>query len=150
MATQCKLYTDTAQLIEPNVWTTIKFDEVLRNNHSMYQGSLDVTDPKSALIQPDKSGDFIWSRLIKWDTITIPSGDVRPRQFTERFVRDPYTSPDNTGQSDGCNTVGQDIRLGTWQFRGNAGQPVAVEVQHNHHVPVAIVHAQFVATTWDY
>lgn len=150
MSTQCKLYTNTAQLIEPNVWTTIRFDEVLRNDHSMYQGSLDVTDPASALIQPDKNGDFIWSRLIKWAPITIPAGDVRPRQFTERFVRDPYTNPDNTGQSDGGDTVGQDIRLGTWPFYGRAGQPVAVEVQHNHHEPVEIIHAQFAALTWDY
>lgn len=150
MATQCKLYTNIPQAIPPNVWTTIRFETVLRNDHSMTRGTRSVEDPNSALIVPAQDGDFIWFRLVKWDGITIPEGDTRPRQFSERFVRDPYNTPDNTGESDGPDTVGQDIRLGGWAFRGNAGQPVAVEVRHNHHMPVNIVHAQFLATTWDY
>jgi hypothetical protein len=150
MATQCKLYTNVRQAIPPNVWTTIRFDTVLRDDEGMYQGDGTVTNPNSALIKPKASGDFIWSRLVKFDSITVPEGDTRDRQFNIRFVRNPYTAPDNTGEADGPNTPGQDIRLGTWQFRGNAGQPVAVEVCHNHHEPVDVIHAQFVATTWDY
>lgn len=150
MATQCKLYTNTRQLIEPDTWTTVRFDVVLRNDRGMYRGTRDVADRNSALIQPDRDGDFLWFRLVKWDNITIPEGDTRLRDFHERFVRDPYASPDNTGEADGPDTVGQDIRLGGWAFHGNAGQPVAVEVRHNHDQPVAIIHAQFVAMTWDY
>lgn len=150
MATQCKLYTNTPQLIEPQAWTTVRYDEVLRNDAAMFQGASLVTDPDSALIMPPEDADFIWSRFLHWDTITAPPGDVRPRQFIERFVRDPYTVPDSTGSSDGPDTAGKEFRLGTWQFRGHAGQPVAVEVWHDHHLPVAVTHAQFVATTWDY
>lgn len=150
MATVCKLYTDTPQAIPPQTWTTVRYDQVLRNDESMYQGTLNVADPESALIAPPADGDFIWSRFLHWDSITLPPGDTRARQFIERFVRDPYTVPDSTGSSDGTDTAGKEFRLGTWQFRGHAGQPVAVEVWHDHHGPVAVVHAQFVATTWDY
>ena len=87
---------------------------------------------------------------IKFDSITTLPGDTAERQFNVRFVRDPYTSPDNTGEADGDDTVGQDLRCTTWQFRGNAGQPVAIEVRHTHTEPVDVIHAQFVATTWDY
>lgn len=150
MATQCKLYTDVRQPIPPNTWVPIKFDVVLRDDEGMYQGDGTVTNPNSALIEPQASGDFIWSRLVKFDSITIPAGDTADRQFNVRFVREPYTNPDNTGEADGCDTPGQDIRCDTWQFRGNAGQPVAVEVRHNHTSSVDVIHAQFVATTWDY
>lgn len=150
MATQCKLYTDTPQVIQPQTWTTVRYDEVLRNDRGMYQGTGDVADPESALIQPPEDGDFIWSRFLHWDSITLPLGDTRPRQFIERFVRDPYTAPDSTGSSDGPDTPGKEFQLGTWLFRGHTGQPVAVEVWHDHHLPVAVTHAQFVAMTWDY
>lgn len=150
MSTQCKLYTDTHQLVPPDTWTTVRFDVVLRNDRAMYQGDATVTDPGSALIQPDKDGDFLFFRFVKWAPITIPDGDTRPRDFHERFVRDPYTSPDGTGETDGPDTTGQDLRIVGWPFRGRAGQPVAVQVRHNHHEPVAIIHAQFAALTWDY
>lgn len=152
MATQCKLYTNTPQLIQPQTWTTVRYDEVLRNDRRMFQGTGTgvVAEPESALIQPPQDGDFIWSRFLHWDTITVPPGDTRPRQFIERFCRDPYTVPDSTGSSDGPDSGGREFRLGTWQFRGHAGQPVAVQVWHDHSEPVAVVHAQFVATTWDY
>lgn len=150
MATQCKLYTDVRQSIPPNTWTTIRFDTVLRDDEDMYQGDGTVTNPASALIKPKTSGDFIWSSLVKFDTVTAPPGDSTERQFNVRFVRDPYTNPDNTGEADGDDTVGQDLRCTTWQFRGNAGQPVAIEVRHTHTEPVDVIHAQFVATTWDY
>lgn len=150
MGTQCKLYTNAVQPIPPNVWTTIKFDVVLRDDDLMYQGDETATNPHSALIKPRVSGDFIWSSLVKFDTITVPDGDETERQFNVRFVRNPYTTPDNTGEADGDDTVGQDLRCTTWQFRGNAGQPVAIEVRHTHTEPVNVIHAQFVATTWDY
>jgi len=150
MATQCKLYTNVPQSIPPNTWTTIKFDVTLRNDRGMYQGTHDAISPQSALIVPDEDGDFIWSRFVKWDSITIPEGDTRPRDFHERFVRDPYTAPDGTGETDGPDTVGMDLRVVTWPFWGKAGRPIAVEVRHNHHEPAVVVHAQFSATTWDY
>jgi hypothetical protein len=148
MATQCKLYTDTRQEIPPNTWVTIKFDVVLRNDDGMYQGDGTVTNPNSALIKPKVSGDFIWSAKVKFDDIGSYTGSER--QFNVRFVRDPYTNPNNTGEEDGDDTVGQDLRGITWLFRGNAGQPVAIEVRHTHTAPVNVIHAQFSATTWDY
>lgn len=150
MATKTKLYTNTTQSIPPNTWTVIRFDEVIVDNRGWYYGEYDLTDPLSALIIPDRSFWGIWSRLVKFAPITLPAGDTRVRQFQVRFVRDPYTNPDNTGEADGVDTPGQDIRLGTWQFAGTANQPVAVEVCHNHHEPVDVIHAQFVVSTWDF
>lgn len=148
MATQCKLYTNIRQSIPPNTWTTIKFDTVLRDDEDMYQGDGTATNPNSALIKPKASGDFIWSYLVKFDDIGTYEGPER--QFNVRFVRDPFTAPDNTGESDADDTVGQDLRNGTWLFCGHAGQPVAIEVRHTHTAPVDVIHAQFSATTWDY
>ncbi len=150
MATQCKLYTNVRQSIPSNTWVPLRYDVVLRNDDSMYLGDGTVSNPASALIAPRASGDFIWSYLVKFDSITLPEGDEVERQFNVRFVRDPYTAPDNTGESDGDDTVGQDLRGGTWLFRGHAGQPVAVEVRHTHTESVDVIHAQFSATTWDY
>ncbi|MEU9470410.1 hypothetical protein AB0D78_28100 [Streptomyces avermitilis] len=150
MATQCKLYTNTPQLIQPQTWTTVRYDEVLRDDAGMFRAALKVTDRNAALITPKRDGDFIWFRFLHWDDITVPDGDTRPRQFIERFVRDPYTEPDSTGSADTGDTPGKEYRLGSWAFAGHAGQPVAVQVWHDHDQPVAIVHAQFVGMTWDY
>lgn len=149
MATQCKLYTNVRQSVPPNTWYQIRFDVVLRDDDGMFHGLASVDDPESAVIRPRIDGDFIWSRLVKFDQVQAGPG-VPGVQFNVRFVRDPYTNPDNTGEADGNDTPGQDIRLGTWLFRGHAGRPVAVEVRHNHTEPVDIIHAQFSATTWDY
>jgi hypothetical protein len=37
-----------------------------------------------------------------------------------------------------------------WPFAGQAGQPVGVEVWHDHTEPWPLEHAQFVGMTWDY
>lgn len=150
MATQCKLYTDTRQMVPPQTWTTVRYDRVIRNDLGMFRGNARVTDPKSALIVPPQDGDFIWYRFLHWDAVVVPEGDVRERQFMERFVRDPYGAADSTGSSDGDDTAGREFRLGGWPFAGQAGEPVAVEVWHDHHEEVAVVHAQFVGMTWDY
>jgi hypothetical protein len=150
VATQCKLYTNTPQLIEPETWTTLRYDQVLRDTASMARGTRAITDTKSALIVPPRDGDFLWFRFVHWDPITVPEGDTRERQFMERFVRDPYGAPDSTGSSDGDDTAGKEFHLGGWAFYGRAGQGVAVEVWHDHHEPVAVVHAQFIGMTWDY
>lgn len=149
MATQTKLYTDVRQSVPPNAWYRVMFDVVLRDDRGWYQGDGTADSPDSALIQPDVNCDLIWSRKVKFDAITPYPGVVAGVQFSTRFVRDPYTSPDNTGETDRNETPGQDLHVDTWQFRGKAGQPVAVEVRHNHTNSVDIIHAQFVATTWD-
>lgn len=150
MATMCKLLTDTAQTIQPQTWTPIRFDQVLKDTGTMYQGDGTVTDPDSALILPDQDGDFIWFRFLHWDSITLPSGDERERQFLSQFCRDPYTSPDSTGSTDGDDTAGKEFHLASWSFRGRDDQPVAVRVWHDHHEPVDVTHAQFAAMTWDF
>lgn len=148
MATQCKVYTNVRQPVPPNTWYRIGFDVVLRNDFDMFTGNGDVTNPDSTVIVPEYDGDFIWMAKVKFDDIGQPVGSER--QFNVRFVRDPYTAPDNTGEEDGDDTVGQDLRGISWAFRGHAGQPVAVEVRHTHDQSVDIIHAQFLATTWDY
>lgn len=148
MATQAKLYTVQRQTIPPNTWVQIRFDTALRNDDGMWFD--DEMGPESALITPALDGDFIWTYLVRFDSITIPAGDTEERQFHARYVRDPYTLPDNTGESDHDDTVGKDLLNGTWLFRGHSGQPVALEVRHNHTEPVDVDHAQFSATTWDY
>lgn len=145
MATQGKLYTNVRQPVPPNTWTVIRFDTALRNDDGMWFD--DSMGPESACLRPARDGDFIWTRLVKFDALPVQDTAV---QFHVRFVRDPYSNPDNTGEADGVDTPGADLRLGTWLFRGHAGQPVAIEVRHNHTAPVDVIHAQFSATTWDY
>ena len=142
MATQCKLYRDTPQTVPPNTWTLLTFDTALRNDLSMQQ---DLT-----LIVPPCDGDFIWGRNIRWESITVPAGDVRVRQFMARFIRDPHGIRDDTGAEDQADTPGRDWDTNMWLFRGNADEPVGVEVWHDHHTDAVVGHAQFSATTWDY
>ncbi|MFD7705725.1 hypothetical protein [Streptomyces sp. NPDC059786] len=142
MATQCKLYRNSPQIIQPNTWTLLTFEKTLRNDRKMARNL--------SLIVPPADGDFIWARNIRWESITVPDGDDRPRQFMSRFVRDPHTAPDDTGAADHLDSPGRDWDTTTWIFEGNAGQPVGVQVWHDHHEPVAVGHAQFIGITWDY
>lgn len=142
MATVCKLYRNTPLVIPPNTWTLVTFDEVLRNDHSMAQDL--------SLIVPPYAGDFIWGRNISWEALTLPDGDTRARQFMSRFVRDPHTDPDDTGAEDQVDTPGRDWDTNVWLFRGRAGQPVGVQVWHDHHTDAIVRHAQLVAQTNDY
>ncbi|MFI8872508.1 hypothetical protein [Streptomyces sp. NPDC055243] len=143
MATVCKLYRgDKPQLIQPEAWTLLTFERVITNDRSMAR--------KLSLIQPPFGGDFIWSRNLRWAAITVPEGDLRPRQFMSRFIREPHGERDDTGAADRLATPGRSWETTTWQFYGEANQPVGVEVWHDHHEPWAVEHAQFVATTCDY
>lgn len=143
MATQCKLYRgEKPQLIQPNVWTLLSFEKRIRNDRSMARDL--------ALIAPPFDGDFVWSRNIRWAAISVPDGDTRVWQFMSRFVRDPAGASDNTGAADHVGTPGRSWETTTWQFWGEAGEPVGVEVWHDHTEAWAVEHAQFVGTTWDY
>lgn len=142
MATQCKLYRNAPQLIPPSTWTLLTFEKALRDDRKMARNL--------SLIMPPFDGDFIWARNIRWENITVPEGDLRPRQFMARFVRDPLGTPDDTGAEDHIDTPGRDWNTNSWCFYGEAGQPVGVQVWHDHDQPATVGHAQFVATTWDY
>lgn len=143
MATQCKLYRgETPQLIEPETWTLLTFERTIRDDRRMARNL--------SLIVPLYDGDFIWARNIRWESLTIPDEDVRPRQFMSRFIRDPHGIRDDTGADDRTATPGRSWQTVTWPFAGNGGQPVGIEVWHDHHVAAAVGHAQFSATTWDY
>lgn len=143
MAKQVKLYRgQTAQIIPPNTWTLLTFEKAIRNDLSMQQGL--------ELIVPAHDGDFLWARNIRWESITIPAGDSRPRQFMSRFIRDPHGEADDTGASDQLDSPGKDWLTTMWPFWGEHGQPVGVQVWHDHHEPAAVGHAQFVGMTWDY
>jgi hypothetical protein len=142
MGTVCKLYRDTPQVNPPNTWTLVTFDTALRNDYGMARDL--------SLIVPPQDGDFIWGRNIRWEDIAIPDGDKRPRQFMDRFVRDPHGASDDTGAQDGTDTPGRDWDTTVWLFKGYAGVPIGVEVWHDHHEAAVIGHAQFVAQTNDY
>lgn len=143
MATQAKLYRgEQPQLIPPNTWTLLTFEKTIRNDRSMVRDR--------CLIMPPFDGDFVWSRNLRWAAITIPPGDTRQRQFMSRFIRDPDGERDDTGAADHVATPGRSWETTTWQFWGEYGMPVGVEVWHDHHEPWAVEHAQFVGTTWDY
>ncbi|WP_369212706.1 hypothetical protein [Streptomyces flavofungini] len=143
MATVCKLYRgDKPQLIQPETWTLITFERVLANDRSMAR--------KLSLIQPPFDGDFIWSRNLRWAALALPEGDLRQRQFMSRFIRDPHGVRDDTGAADHPATPGRSWETVTWPFHGEAGQPVGVEVWHDHDQPWAVEHAQFVGMTCDY
>lgn len=143
MATQCKLYRSVGLTIPPNEWTFLTFEKVLRNDRSMQRDHF--------LIVPYIDGDFIWSRNIRWESIVVPEEDLRPRQFMSRFVRVlPDGIVDDTGASDKLFSPGRNWDTVTWQFRGEAGEPVGVQVWHDHHESAVVGHAQFVGTTNDY
>lgn len=143
MATLCKLYRGVSpQPISPQTWTLLTFERAIRNDRSMMR-SLSLIVPKAA-------GDFVWSRNLRWAAITLPDGDTRQRQFMSRFVRDPLGERDDTGADDRAATPGRSWQTTTWQFAGEAGMPVGVEVWHDHSEPWAVEHAQFVGTTSDY
>ncbi len=143
MATQAKLYrSDRPQLVPPNMWTLLTFEKRIRNDRSMTRDL--------SLIMPPFDGDFLWSRNLRWAAITVPEGDERPRQIMSRFVRDPHGIGDDTGAADHVATPGRSWERTTWQFWGEAGMPVGVEVWHDHTEPWALEHAQFVGETSDY
>ncbi len=142
MATQAKLYRNISQLIQPLTWTLLTYEKYIRNDRSMCR--------ELSLVMPPFDGDFVWSRNIRWAPITLPAGDTRPRQFMSRFIRDPFGVRDDTGAVDHQATSGRNWETTTWQFHGEAFQPVGVEVWHDHTETWAVEHAQFVATTWDY
>lgn len=142
MGTQCKLYRSTPQIIEPNRWTLLTFERAIRNDGNMARSL--------SLIVPPLDGDYVWARNIRWEAIAVPEGDSRQRQFMSRFIRDPHGIRDDTGAADHVATPGRSWETTSWMFFGDAGEPVGVEVWHDHHEPWAVGHAQFVATTWDY
>jgi hypothetical protein len=142
MATQAKFYRNVPLLIQPQTWTLLTYEKSIRNDRSMCRDL--------SVIMPPFDGDFIWSRNIRWAAITVPEGDVRPRQIMSRFIRDPQGLRDDTGAADHLASPGRNWETTTWQFHGEAYEPVGVEVWHDHDVPWAVEHAQFVATTWDY
>lgn len=142
MATQCKLYRNSPQPIPPSTWTLLTFEKAIRDDRHMQRGL--------SVIMPPFDGDFIWARNMRWASISVAEGDLRERQFMARFIRDPHGERDDTGASDQADSPGRDWATNVWLFFGRTGEPVGVEVWHDHDEPVDIEHAQFSATTWDY
>lgn len=143
MSTECKLYRgETPQLIPPTTWTLVTYEKVLVNDRSMARDL--------SLIMPPFAGSFLWGRNLRWAAITVPDGDVRPRQIMSRFVRDPHGIADDTGADDRLATPGRSWQTVTWPFAGKAGQPVGVQVWHDHTEDWPLEHAQFTGVTCDY
>lgn len=142
MGTRTKLYTDTRQTVPPNTWYNVEFDVVIQDDGGWAHGP--------GQIRPHANCDMIWSRKVWFDQAAPYPAVPEGVQFNTRFTRNPFTDPDNTGETDKNVTPGKTLCVDTWQFAGKAGQPVGVQVRHNHTEPIDIVHAQFVATTWDF
>jgi hypothetical protein len=143
VATECKLYRgEKPQLILPETWTLLTFEQALVNDRSMARSL--------TTIRPPSDGSFTWARNIRWSAITVPDGDTRQRQIMSRFIRDPFGIRDDTGADDRVATPGRSWQTVAWPFAGQAGQSVGVEVWHDHHEPWAVEHAQFIGMTWDY
>lgn len=143
MASVCKLYRgEKPQLIPPNTWTLVTYEKPLSDDREMLRDL--------SLIQPPFDGDFLWARNLRWAAITLSEGDTRQRQFMSRFIRDPHGIRDDTGADDRAATPGRSWQTVSWCFAGQAGQPVGVEVWHDHTESWPLEHAQFVGMTWDY
>ncbi|WP_306317196.1 MULTISPECIES: hypothetical protein [unclassified Streptomyces] len=143
MATVCKLYRGkTPQIIKPGEWTLVTYEEILSNDRKMAVNL--------SMIRPPFDGDFLWFRNLRWGAIDIPDGDPRQRQFMSRFIRDPHGIRDDTGADDRVATPGRSWQTVSWAFAGHAGQPVGVEVWHDHDQPWPLEHAQFVGYTADF
>ncbi|MGD6761345.1 hypothetical protein ACOKM5_20640 [Streptomyces sp. BH097] len=142
MATVCKLYRNSPQLIPPNEWTLLTFEKALSNDRKMATNL--------SLITPPVDADFLWARNLRWGAIQIPDGDDRPRQVMSRFIRDPFGVRDDTGADDRLATPGRTWQTVAWPFKGQADMPVGVEVWHDHDQPWPLEHAQFVGETSDY
>lgn len=142
MATLCKLYRNAPLVVPPSTWTLLTFEKTLRNDRSMARDL--------SLIVPPEDGDFIWGRNIRWESITLPEGDTRPRQFMARFIRDPHGVRDDTGAEDQTDTPGRDWDTNVWLFKGYEDVPIGVEVWHDHHTDAVVGHCQFVGQTNDY
>ncbi len=142
MAT-CKLYRgNTPLIIPPGEWTPVTFEKTVSNDRSMARNL--------SVIVPPVTGEFLWGRNLRWSSVEIPDGDLRPRQIMSRFVRDPAGLRDDTGADDRVATPGRSWQTVLWPFVGQAGMPVGLEVWHDHHLPWALEHAQFVGMTSDY
>ncbi len=142
MAT-CKLYRGKdPQIIPPGEWTPVTFEKTVSNDRSMARNL--------CLIVPPVTAEFLWGRNLRWAAITVPDGDLRPRQIMSRFVRDPAGIRDDTGADDRVATPGRSWQTVLWPFTGQAGVPVGLEVWHDHDQPWALEHAQFVGMTSDY
>jgi len=143
VASVCKLYRgEKPQLIPPNSWTLVTYEKAISDDRKMLRNL--------SLIQPPFDGHFSWARNLRWAAITLPDGDDRPRQIMSRFIRDPHGIRDDTGADDRIATPGRSWQTISWFFYGEAGQPVGVEVWHDHTEPWLLEHAQFVGMTWDY
>lgn len=140
MGTGVKLYLNTPRIIQPKTWTRLVYDKAIRNDRYMVRDL--------SYIVPPQDTDFVWSRAVTWGDLVIPEGDLRPRQFMSRFMRE--LTDDDTGTDNEIDTPGRDWDMATWQFVGFKFQLYCVEVWHDHHEEAQIDHAQFVATTWDY
>lgn len=144
MTIACSLKVEAPQTIQPNVWTPLRFDQILRNDLSMFRGA-GLADPQSALIYPPVEDYYLWAAMVHWDTVA-GADDL---QFLEQFCRDPYSSsPDTTGTNDSPDTAGLEYNTTTWPFVGVPGVPVAVRVKHHHYAPVRVILAEFKAITW--
>jgi hypothetical protein len=143
--TACAVMTTTPQTIQPNTWTLLRYDDVLRNDANMFRGN-GLADPDSALIHPDEHAYYLWARFVHWAAISGDPDELAGVQFLEQFARDPYaSSPDTTGTTDARGTAGKEFNLATWPFVGDPGTPVGVRVMHNHTAPVNVILAEFKA-----
>lgn len=162
MGSYVSLITTSPQLIDPDTYTAINFDDESSDvdNWHPYSG---LTDPRSALITPKLTayamlcGEIFWEdplavarirspRLLgettaEWNERLAPE---LPSQYQSRFTRDPYTSAiDSTCTEDRAPTPGGNFMAKSWAMTVRTGQPLALMVAHTGNFPLKVTLAEF-------
>jgi hypothetical protein len=136
------LIVKTPQLIPPNTYTALRFDEESTDSPGWHDTN-NLDSPGSALITPDQTAVAILSALVFWGA--APTDMVKPpTQYLHRFTRDPFTADiDSTATNDRAPTPGAQFHVFSWPMMIRAGQPLAVMVNHNGSEPLPVTLAEF-------
>ena len=134
------LIVKTPQLIQPDTWTALRFDEESTDAPGWHD-VLDLSDQRSALITPDVTEVALVAGLVFWAAAGTMSA---PTQYMARFTRDPFTAAiDSTATHDRVPTPGAQFDVFTWPMTIRTGQPLALMVAHNGSAPLAVTLAEF-------
>ena len=155
----CSLKVDVNQLIQPNVWTLVRFpyDTESTDPFNMHDPGRPPpggpvlewsTDDRSSLIWPSSSGWASLYALIQWAAPPAQSGCGTGTEYRDQFIRDPLnytaTNPsDTTATHHRAATVGGNYFEKSWGIFVNPTVPLALRVRHNCSQALALTLAEF-------
>lgn len=156
----CSLKVAIPQLIQPNVWTVVRFpfdatgeSTDLLNMHSATRPSPGgpvanwATDDRSGLIWPSRTGWGVMLGLMQWAAAGVQSDPSDGTEYRDQFVRDPlgYTSTpvDTTATDHRAPTPGGQFFTKQWGVNVDPTVPLALRVQHNASSPLNLTLAEF-------